>query len=301
MTITREYLEASDYMFPVKAFVQESEDKDISFSAHLHDEVELVYCEYGEAEFETESADVKLKAGDILFINRLIIHSCFGAKVPTKIYTVNLNMNILNEAVGAPGYRYLLDFIGEGNVKMQVFNVSDKKNYARFAELITETCEEFRTRRLAYEFVIRSNIYAFFAGLYREGILSPNKQEQFEYDKRSLAMIADVLRYVEVHYSETIKIEEVSETINVNYCYFCRLFKKATGKTFVEYLNHYRVMVAQRKLLEQHKNITDVMFETGFSSHSYFNRIFKQHSGLAPSAYRAKHLNDSAGRAAAGE
>ncbi len=67
--------------------------------------------------------------------------------------------------------------------------------------------------------------------------------------------------------------------------YFCRYFKKATGMTFSQYLNHRKIDNAV-KLMKQRQNlpITDVAFACGFGSIRHFNKTFKELTGYAPKA-----------------
>ncbi|MBE3102525.1 MAG: helix-turn-helix transcriptional regulator [Firmicutes bacterium] len=101
-----------------------------------------------------------------------------------------------------------------------------------------------------------------------------------------LNRLGKVIEYIELHYNEDINVEMACGLLNLNYFYFCRMFKKVIGRTFVQYLNYVRVSVAEKLLLTTNMPITDIIMETGFSSLSYFNRIFKSHKGCSPSTFR---------------
>lgn len=92
--------------------------------------------------------------------------------------------------------------------------------------------------------------------------------------------------YIELHQNEDVHVEEVAKTLNLSVFYFCKLFKKATGKTFTEYLSAVRVMKAKNLLINPHLRISEVAFESGFQSITHFNRIFKKLEGCSPSTYR---------------
>lgn len=62
--------------------------------------------------------------------------------------------------------------------------------------------------------------------------------------------------------------------------HFCRLFKKYTFKTPVQYINGVRLSAATDLLLESDRKVLDVAFDTGFNSLSYFIGVFKQSMGL---------------------
>ena len=70
---------------------------------------------------------------------------------------------------------------------------------------------------------------------------------------------------------------------------FCRYFKKSTHFTFTDFLNQFRINQS-KKILLQHKNITEACYESGFANISYFNKTFKKVAGENPSAFMKKHF-----------
>jgi AraC-like DNA-binding protein len=67
---------------------------------------------------------------------------------------------------------------------------------------------------------------------------------------------------------------------------FCRFFKKNTGKTFIEFLNEFRITHACKLLAESDFSITDICYECGYNNFSHFNSYFKKITGKSPSEYR---------------
>jgi AraC-like DNA-binding protein len=72
--------------------------------------------------------------------------------------------------------------------------------------------------------------------------------------------------------------------------YFCKVFRKATGLTFTEYLTQVRVTKAKNLLQNPHTRIAEVAFESGFQSITHFNRSFRKLEGRSPKQYRAAIL-----------
>jgi AraC-like DNA-binding protein len=68
--------------------------------------------------------------------------------------------------------------------------------------------------------------------------------------------------------------------------YFCKMFKKATGLTFTEYLGRVRVEKAKTLLLNPHLRISEIAYDVGFQSLTHFNRVFREITGEAPTAFR---------------
>ena len=68
--------------------------------------------------------------------------------------------------------------------------------------------------------------------------------------------------------------------------YFCRFFRKVTGNTLTEYVLRLRVDQSMRLLASTNQSVTEIAYESGFSSHSYFDRVFRRLTGQAPLQFR---------------
>lgn len=95
-----------------------------------------------------------------------------------------------------------------------------------------------------------------------------------------------IFNYVKEHYQEPIGLEEMAELIHMTVPSFCRYFKKFTRKTFVQFVNEYRMVHASKLLSENELSVTEICFESGFNNFSHFNKSFKAFTGMNPSEYR---------------
>lgn len=93
--------------------------------------------------------------------------------------------------------------------------------------------------------------------------------------------------YITEHHMENLSIQQVAGVINFSPTYFCRLFKKETGHSFVSYLTFVRIQRSVRLLRHTNYTIEQIAFDLGFNTSSYFSTIFKKVVGLSPSEYRA--------------
>ncbi|MFA6289418.1 MAG: helix-turn-helix domain-containing protein [Opitutaceae bacterium] len=94
--------------------------------------------------------------------------------------------------------------------------------------------------------------------------------------------------YITDKHADDLSLDEVAKAVNMSAFYFCKMFKKATGMTFTDYLARVRVEKVRNLLLNPHKRISEAAFEAGFQSLSQFNRVFRKIAGEAPTAYRTK-------------
>ena len=93
--------------------------------------------------------------------------------------------------------------------------------------------------------------------------------------------------YINRHKSDFISLSEVARALNVSTFYFCKLFKKATGLNFTEYLSRVRIEKAKARLLNPNLRVSEIAYEVGFQSLTHFNRVFLRIVGRSPTAYRS--------------
>ncbi|GJG89568.1 AraC family transcriptional regulator [Gemmatimonadetes bacterium T265] len=100
--------------------------------------------------------------------------------------------------------------------------------------------------------------------------------------------LARVSRLVMEHYPRRIPLAEAADAASLSEAAFCRFFKRATGHTFTEFVNRYRVHEAQRRLLAD-DSATQAAFACGFESVAYFTRVFRRVTGENPLAFKRRH------------
>lgn len=103
--------------------------------------------------------------------------------------------------------------------------------------------------------------------------------------------LQDVYKYIVENYHRKITLEEIASYASMNKTAFCLFFKKATGESFVAYLNVFRLQMACTMLTRSSKNISEICYAVGFTDIPYFNRAFKQRYGVSPTQYRASMRN----------
>ena len=100
----------------------------------------------------------------------------------------------------------------------------------------------------------------------------------------------DIISYINNHLAEDLYLDRICEMFFINKSYLCRIFKKATGKTFNAYLTELRIRKA--KLLLKHENlrINEIAMLVGYKNPRYFARTFLKLEHMTPSDYRASMI-----------
>jgi AraC-like DNA-binding protein len=96
--------------------------------------------------------------------------------------------------------------------------------------------------------------------------------------------------FINEHQTEDLTLGQVAKAVNTSTFYFCKMFKKATGINFTDYLSRVRIEKSKNLLLNPNLRVSEIAFEVGFQSLTHFNRVFKKILGQSPTEYRAKLL-----------
>ena len=100
--------------------------------------------------------------------------------------------------------------------------------------------------------------------------------------------MGSIYKYIHANYDSNPDVNIVAANVHLSTAAFCRYFKKQTNMTFTDFVNQYRIMQAKTLLLKG-LNVSEVCYEVGFESLSYFNRLFKTSTGENPSAFKKRH------------
>ncbi|WP_155590153.1 AraC family transcriptional regulator [Lysinibacillus cavernae] len=100
------------------------------------------------------------------------------------------------------------------------------------------------------------------------------------------AQLQKAIHYIEEHYDEQITISDVAKYINFSPTHFSRLFKKETGRNFVDYVAFTRIIKTLPFLRKFDYTIEKISSTCGFNTPNYYSLTFKKYVGISPTDYR---------------
>lgn len=256
--------------------------KGLCVSAHFHDEIEILYVSSGVLRIENEDISIVAFEGDLVFINSRVVHSTFAEVDNTRHGFVQFDESTYSGDYLKSISKYLKRFVNSNDNQMIYFKNGENQT-EEIKKYIKEIFFENETKAASYEIYINANIYKILGFLYRYNILADEKKF---FDVDIIEKVLPVLNYIDTNYHDEITLEKLSKVVNLNQYYLCRLFKKATNSTFTEYLNFVRVCKAEKLLFTTNKTVSEISMDVGFSSVSYFNRVFKKIKSCTPSDYK---------------
>lgn len=250
---------------------------------HYHDEIELLQILSGEFTCIADGVSYVARAGEVIFIRSGVPHAT-ECRAGTMVSLIQFKESAFMDTEIRRIIRYSLKLrdLAEDPVRI----ICSEELFNEINCMLAEQAKKDQ----AYEIFIKASIIKIIGMLYRLSILSDATQL---YDNERTEKILPILSYINENYRYPITLEKASSVLGFDQSYFCRLFKSAIGTTFTEYVNFVRVCKAEKLLGKTEKSILEISSEIGFSSVSYFNRVFKKYRNCSPSHYRrAKYCNN---------
>ncbi|MBO9607415.1 MAG: helix-turn-helix domain-containing protein [Paenibacillaceae bacterium] len=264
-------------------FIIEQAARKTAFSMtrnHFHDVYEVYYLLSGERHYFIKDRTYRIAAGTFVFIDRYELHRTMNADKPEHDrFLLQFSDDVL-QSFGAEGAERLRQPFRAGNRALVVPEGERARTEAQLQEMLAE----YESGAADAELAIRGLL----GGLLLRQARRMERERGAEEAAGPFAggKISAIIRYIGEHYGETITLSGVARHFYLNASYVSRMFKQTTGFTFSEYVNHLRIVEAQRLLRETGDNVIRVAERVGFDSIAHFGRVFKQIVGASPLQYR---------------
>ncbi len=240
-------------------------------SAHFHNYHELYFLLSGKTKYFINGEFFMLSAGDIILIPKGEFHQT-DYPDPDNIERVIITFN--DELVGDLYASYI-----EAITRHKHFQIP-KAHIHMFYSLIRKLEAEYLTQPDDYENMEQLYMCQLLIILLRYG--TPPRSVKLSETYR---LAQDAAKFININYSQPLTLNTMAKKYSMNADYFSKIFKKATGVGFSEYLNITRISAAQELLATTSMTATEVAMECGFNDSNYFIQVFKKIHGTTPKKY----------------
>ena len=233
-------------------------NSDFVFPLHLHQNYEFIYVEEGEMTVRICDKEFTVRNGEGALIHPNQPHA-FSTALHSKSWVVVFSHDHIPElrrAVHTDGAHHPVITLHDGALNRKIENAKN---------------DPFRRRSILY----------LIAALYLEN----EKIEGLDIDSNSL--VRKIADYLDLHYTEPITLEKMSNDLGYNYRYVSGVVNKFYRLSFLGVVNRYRVNYACDLLVNSEKGITEISMICGFESTRSFNRNFRSVMGTSPREYRS--------------
>ena len=238
---------------------------------HWHENVEVLHCIEGSGLIQVDAELVEIHEGESVIVNSKCLHSV-----------------ISNDRI-----RYLClivdnEFYKSNGIKIDSLLFDEKINDSEANKLMKNIWDVFKCENELFgKAEKRQSVLAFILHLCKTH--SRVRKSEPEYNSKAYAAVLDAVEYININFPQHINIDALAEMFNYSKYHFSRLFKEHTGFTIIEHINKRRCEHARLLLRDSGKPISQICYECGFDTPSYFTKAFKEQYGILPSAYRKKY------------
>ncbi|MFK7972001.1 MAG: helix-turn-helix domain-containing protein [Bacteroidia bacterium] len=247
---------------------------------HYHPEVELVYIEKGYGTRYVGNHISNFDDGDLILLGPNVPHFGyeFGLHGINEEVVVQFKKDLIKSSVQfMPEFEAIstlihkaksgISFYGETKVRIgsELLSMEDKGPFERLLSMFNIL--QILSQSEEYEVLNADGVT----------LIIQNQNED---------RINKVFQYVKDHYQSEISLEQISKVAIMTVPAFCRYFKKHTKKTFIQFVNEFRIRQAIRLMALGNTSISEIAMDVGFNNFSHFSKQFKRVTGKSPSKYK---------------
>ena len=248
---------------------------------HFHDYWEIYYLVYGDRYYFIENESFHIQRGDLVLIPPNRIHKTYeGDYSDHGRVLMEFEEDFLNENSRLFREKNICEqlYLQSGPI---VFKGEDRKSAEQlFSKMIAELFEEHEEEEAGFQIMLLSLFLLIIRQKHNETEKTAKKVGG-EQEK-----IWEITQYLTQNYQEKITLENLSKQFYLSKFYLCRLFKRTTGFTVVEYVHTVRMKEACRMLSNTSWKISKISEMLGYESVTQFERIFYTYFQKSPTAYR---------------
>ena len=251
---------------------------------HWHPQFEVIYIKKGRGVVSVNLTSYPVEAKCIVPVLPGELHAISAEPgIPMEYENIIFSLDLLDCTEGDDWCRQVLKGIREGRLIFPRPICPGTPFHARLAAALDGADEVCERREEGYPLLVKSQLFLFLHTLYIFRLPQPRSRPRDEVEK-----LKDVLQLVKERFSGSFSVAEAAAVAGYSPSHFMRMFRQATGRSFVEYLTNYRLDVAVHFLRETDDSITKIASECGFENESYFIRRFSQKYGVSPGRFRKR-------------
>lgn len=233
---------------------------------HSHSIAEMLYILDGEGQIVIGSSRRRISSDEFVIIPPHLMHTEISSSQHPLEY-ICLGVANMNAVADLEDFDPIVDL---GTSRETVLS------------LIRGIYREMQRRLPEYEIMARSLFYNLMVLLVRNRIIDVGGG-----DERTMrSNIADVKNYMDEHYAEDIRLDQLASIAALSKFHLIREFKAEVGSSPMDYLLGRRITESKNLLAGTELSVSDIAEAVGFSSGSYFSQRFKLTVGMTPLAFR---------------
>lgn len=289
MTIEEIFLSSSDgSSYEVRLYYNKESLLRKDISSHAHPAYEISIPGNCNGVYTVNEKQIPFQSGDLFFFRSNESHhiSYLDAKEEPVCAGIHFYPNIFwtsdfSESVGT-----LLRYFSMNNHSFSNYHGANEPCTRQIMEYVNDIKKEFAEKKSEYSLRIKMDILNILISIMRNDPIET--AEDTSYSRDQIHNISQVMSYIDTHFEEEITISQLADSINMSVSYLSHLFGRITGFSIWDYVVSKRIYEAQKLLLNTNENVITIASRCGFNNSAYFNKRFRELTGMTPKEYRKK-------------
>lgn len=265
--------------FPLAYYLVSHEHPRYFMMHHWHYEYELVYIKSGKLKLRLDDRNYELSEGSFALISPGVTHSAVPRDCVYECIVFNLE-NLTGAWKSED--KYIGGLLSHKLRAGEIYTLPSGKPEQKMLSLL----KIIRKQKDGFEIEATAAVFSVFYALIECDCIKPNENVG---KANQLIPFNKAISFIEQNYDKHITLEAISKHCGICTSYLSRYFKKYSGLSPFDYINHYRVDCAAEMLIYTKKPVTEIALSCGFSDLSYFSKIFRQIKHKTPRQYRNEH------------
>lgn len=230
---------------------------------NTHENIEFLYFLAGTARIRYNGDILSVGAGQLVVINSHATHQVFDGE--GLIY----HCLIVDKS-----------FYKENSINHAELYFPPMINDPEADGLFRRIAEAYDSKDIFRTAAIKASVLDFLLFMCRKYATMQKRDNVIESD--SYKRIQKAINYIKENIDKKITVDALADHVRISKYHFLRQFKKVTGNTAVNYINHLRCEYAKQLFRTSSLSIKEVAAMCGFDNCSYFAKIFKEYNGITP-------------------
>jgi AraC-like DNA-binding protein len=274
--------------FPFAAL--DSPKKPFWFPLHWHEQIEILYILEGQLKVLINEKTWEGRQGDIFIVDTGLIHGFSDPSPESSVRIFQFGREIFDEP---------LALMEDQDMRKPIFGRTSRISPSQdcsihplLETILMDINSEFQKKEQGYRFAIKSGLYKLVAFFLRNMATEEAiNTDRITGEKNHTRYLEQIFSFIYSNFDNPdLKLEDAAAEVGLSKYYLTRFLKEQTGLGYHDHLSRVRLSRARQYLAESDMPVIDIAYICGFQSLTTFNRLFKEHTGTNPSAYRNRKI-----------
>lgn len=243
---------------------------------HWHRPSEMARVLSGELKIHLNDRTVCAKSGDIIYINREVIHGFSPDNCVYEVIDFDIKELLFRTSFCEEGLR----LFASKHVIINPFCLNEDKELHALANRLFSVAS---TQTGEHDLLILGTLFELLGSIILKQQYTENVKTHAQ-----IKVFKPLLEFIQNSYMKPITLNEMAQVSGMSTSHFAVLFRDLFNQTPVDYLNSYRIERACIFLLNSNLSVTEIAYQCGFNDSAYFVKVFKKYKNVTPKKYRIK-------------